>query len=249
MKLATVAFLVSVASSASALRLPAKARQLPSQLKAASISALAFAPLPALAEPGDFWDRLANEPPITLNPFSINPAGYAFGALYACYLGWQVWGPTSEAEQAWGAKVKEEAAAAAAAAPGFLEESASAEGAQMLPSGLVFQELTAGDGEFPTAESMVKVHYHGTLHDGVVFDSSIDRGQPAEFKLGQVIKGWQEGVSKMRPGGKAVLTVPPALAYGDMPLGKIPGGSALKFEVELLEVNEAEKGFFDRFTS
>ena len=91
---------------------------------------------------------------------------------------------------------------------------------------------------------MVTVHYHGTLHTGEVFDSSRDRGQPAEFKLGQVVKGWREGVGMMRPGGKAVLTLPSALAYGAMSMGKIPGSSALRFEVELIAVKDAPKGLF-----
>jgi FKBP-type peptidyl-prolyl cis-trans isomerase len=246
--------LLLIATCATALRVPAHTThariatrpQLPAAAAAALAStALAIAPtLPAFAEPGDIWDRLANEPPISFNPFTINPAGYAFFGLYAAYFLWQVFGPTSAAEQAWGEKMKAEAAVAAAAEPGFLVQAANEEGARVMPSGLVFKELAAGSGECPTLEQMVTVHYHGTLHTGEVFDSSRDRGQPAEFKLGQVVKGWREGVGMMRPGGKAVLTLPSALAYGAMSMGKIPGSSALRFEVELIAVKDAPKGLF-----
>ena len=144
--------------------------------------AAALVLMPVASCRADLWDSLLNDPPITLSPFTINPAGYAFLALYASYLLWQTFGPVSEAEKAWGDKQRTLAAEARAAAPAFLAEAAAAEGAREMPSGLVYQELVAGTGDFPTAEDTVTVSYHGTLADGSVFDSSIDRGQPAEFK-------------------------------------------------------------------
>ena len=105
-------------------------------------------------------------------------------------------------------------------------------------TGLVFQTIKAGKGTNPTAADSVKVHYRGTLTDGTVFDSSYDRGEPATFPLGRVIKCWTEGVQLMKPGGKAVLTCPPQIAYGERGAGGvIPPNATLRFEVELLEVN------------
>lgn len=104
-------------------------------------------------------------------------------------------------------------------------------------SGLIYLETEAGTGEQPTLESTVLVHYHGTLTDGSVFDSSKDRGEPIKFPLKNVIKGWQEGVSLMKSGGKATLVVPSSIAYGDSgspPV--IPPGATLVFEVELLQI-------------
>ena len=105
------------------------------------------------------------------------------------------------------------------------------------PSGMLYDEVFAGIGEQATLASTVMVHYHGTLIDGTVFDSSVDRGQPIKFPLRKVIKGWQEGVAMMRVGGKAKLVIPSELAYGDKgspPV--IPPGATLVFEVELLEI-------------
>ena len=105
------------------------------------------------------------------------------------------------------------------------------------PSGMLYNEVFAGIGEQATLASTVSVHYHGTLTDGTVFDSSVDRGQPIKFPLRNVIKGWQEGVAMMRTGGKATLVIPSDLAYGDKgspPV--IPPGATLVFEVELIEI-------------
>ena len=135
------------------------------------------------------------------------------------------------------------AAAAAAeklAAAAFLEEAAKGEGAEKLASGLIYQPLKQGDGAQPAATDRVKVHYKGSLRDGTVFDSSYDRGQPAVFGLNRVVPCWTEGLQRMKPGGKARLTCPSDLGYGDRGVpGRIPPGAPLVFEVELVEVVQA----------
>lgn len=119
----------------------------------------------------------------------------------------------------------------------YLEKAAAEKGAQKTATGLIYQEIKAGKGAQPKAVDTVKVHYVGTLIDGKEFDSSIKRGEPVEFSLGQVIPCWTEGVAKMKVGGKARLVCPADLAYGDQgrpPI--IPAGATLVFEVELLDV-------------
>jgi FKBP-type peptidyl-prolyl cis-trans isomerase FkpA/FKBP-type peptidyl-prolyl cis-trans isomerase FklB len=119
----------------------------------------------------------------------------------------------------------------------YATKAAAEKGAKKTESGLVYQEITAGTGESPKASDKVKVHYKGTLTDGTVFDSSIERNQPATFPLTGVIKCWTEGVQLMKVGGKSKLICPSDLAYGDA--GRPPtikGGSTLIFEVELLEI-------------
>lgn len=108
-------------------------------------------------------------------------------------------------------------------------------------SGLVYEELSAGAGKSPALGDVVKVMYKGELQDGTVFDSSYSRGEPTEFKLESVIVGWQQGLQMMKEGGKARLTIPPALAYGSKQVNLIPPDSTLTFEVELLEVLAAEE--------
>ena len=99
--------------------------------------------------------------------------------------------------------------------------------------GIVFKFITAGEGEKPTAESTVSVHYHGSLTDGTVFDSSVERGQPAEFPVGGVIAGWTEALQLMTVGSKYKLTIPASLAYGERGAGAaIAPHSVLVFEVE-----------------
>ncbi len=105
-----------------------------------------------------------------------------------------------------------------------------------LPDGLRYEIMKPGEGPNPKPTDIVKVHYHGTLVDGTVFDSSVQRNEPAEFGLDQVIPGWTEGLQKINKGGKIKLYVPPQLAYGDDGKGGIPPGSTLIFEVELLEI-------------
>jgi FKBP-type peptidyl-prolyl cis-trans isomerase FkpA len=122
----------------------------------------------------------------------------------------------------------------------FLEEAAKEQGAVRTESGLIYKELQAGTGEQPGPTDVVKVHYRGTLPDGKEFDSSLKRNEPAQFPLNGVIRCWTEGVQKMKVGGKSKLVCPSDLAYGDRGTPGIPGGSALVFEVELLEVQKAE---------
>ena len=105
-------------------------------------------------------------------------------------------------------------------------------------SGLVYREMLEGRGPSPAATDNVRVHYRGTFTDGREFDSSYSRGQPAVFPLNRVIKCWTEGVQRMKVGGKAKLTCPPAIAYGDKGAGAtIPAGATLHFDVELLAIN------------
>lgn len=104
-------------------------------------------------------------------------------------------------------------------------------------SGLQYQVLRESTGQRPGPNSVVTVHYVGTLTDGTQFDSSYDRGTPATFNLRNVIKGWQEGVQLMTVGSQFRFIIPPDLAYGDTQTGVIPPNSTLVFEVELLEIN------------
>ncbi len=120
----------------------------------------------------------------------------------------------------------------------FLATNKIAEGVIETNSGLQYKVLTPGTGEeHPTATSKVKVHYHGTLLDGTVFDSSVDRGEPISFGLNQVIKGWTEGVQLMVVGEKTRFYIPSNLGYGNSAAGKISPGSLLIFDVELLAIN------------
>jgi FKBP-type peptidyl-prolyl cis-trans isomerase len=133
---------------------------------------------------------------------------------------------------------KKAAAIAAEQGAEFLSQNKLKEGVETSPSGLQSKVLQAGTGaEKPKASSSVKVHYHGTLTDGTVFDSSVERGQAIEFKLHQVIPGWTEGLQLMVVGEKRRLFIPASLGYGNRAAGAIPPNSALIFDVELLEIN------------
>lgn len=120
----------------------------------------------------------------------------------------------------------------------FLAENKTKDGVQTTASGLQYIVLKEGTGAKPTTASKVKVHYHGTLIDGTVFDSSVDRGEPTEFGVTQVIKGWTEGLQLMKEGAKYKFFVPSDIAYGANPRpgGAIQANSTLIFDVELLEV-------------
>ncbi len=122
----------------------------------------------------------------------------------------------------------------------FLASNAKAEGVKTTSSGLQYKVLKAGSGTVhPKATDRVKVHYHGTLIDGTVFDSSVDRGEPITFALNQVIKGWTEGLQLMVVGEKTRLFIPSELAYGKRSAGSaIAPNSTLIFDVELLGINE-----------
>lgn len=123
-----------------------------------------------------------------------------------------------------------------AAGKAFLAENATKEGVTVTESGLQYEVLEQGDGAKPTAEDVVKVHYSGTLTDGTKFDSSYDRGEPAQFPLNRVIVGWTEGVQLMNVGSKYKFTIPSDLAYGEQDKGVIKPNSVLVFEVELLDI-------------
>jgi FKBP-type peptidyl-prolyl cis-trans isomerase FkpA len=147
----------------------------------------------------------------------------------------------------WGSKVEPFAASRKArvatrekaASAAYLLKASSEAGAIKTESGLVYRDISAGTGASPTASDTVRVHYRGTLINGTVFDSSYERNEPAAFPLGGVIRCWTEGVQRMKVGGKARLVCPSDLAYGDEGRPTIPGGAALVFEVELLEIVNA----------
>jgi FKBP-type peptidyl-prolyl cis-trans isomerase FkpA len=150
-----------------------------------------------------------------------------------------VYGPQIEmfANERIGAAMAEAAAEEKALAAAFADEVAAEAGAERLDSGVIIVPMTEGDGEMPAASDTVTVHYHGTLRDGTVFDSSVERDMPATFPLSGVIPCWTEGVQRIAVGGKAKLLCPSDTAYGDQGTGGIPGGAALLFEVELLSID------------
>jgi FKBP-type peptidyl-prolyl cis-trans isomerase FklB len=132
----------------------------------------------------------------------------------------------------------EKAAANLKAGQEFLEANKARPGVVALPSGLQYEVITEGSGVKPLATNKVTCHYHGTLIDGTVFDSSVRRGQPASFPLNAVIKGWTEGLQLMATGSKWRFFIPPHLGYGDRQAGgQIGPNSTLIFEVELLGVS------------
>ncbi|MGB3467551.1 MAG: FKBP-type peptidyl-prolyl cis-trans isomerase [Cyclobacteriaceae bacterium] len=118
----------------------------------------------------------------------------------------------------------------------FLDENASKPGVKVTDSGLQYEVLVAGDGPKPSPNDTVRVHYHGTLPDGTVFESSVERGRPAEFLLSRMIPGWVEALQMMPVGSKYKLVIPQDLAYGANGNGPIKPYSTLVFELELLDI-------------
>ena len=140
-------------------------------------------------------------------------------------------------------KMEEKAGANLEASETFLKENGAREGVTTTDSGLQYEVLASGEegAASPTLEDTVEVHYHGTLPDGTVFDSSVDRGQPATFGLQHIIKGWQEALPMMKEGDKWKIVVPPALGYGEQGAGgDIGPNQVLIFEIELLDVKGGE---------
>jgi FKBP-type peptidyl-prolyl cis-trans isomerase FkpA len=178
----------------------------------------------------------------SLGTFDLSPAevdlvkrGFADAAAGKGAVDLNTWGPriSKFAQERGGRAAQREKAAGDA----FLAKAAAEPGAEKTASGLVYRELRAGTGASPAPTDKVKVNYKGTLTNGTEFDSSYSRNAPIEFALNGVIPCWTEGVQKMKVGGKASLTCPSAIAYGDR--GRppaIPGGATLVFEVELLDV-------------
>ena len=135
-------------------------------------------------------------------------------------------------------QARRDAAAAdeAKVAQAYRDEFAGKDGVVKLPSGLLYEVMQSGAGDKPGLTDTVVTHYHGTLIDGSVFDSSVQRGQPASFPVNGVIKGWTEALQLMSVGDKWRLVIPPELAYGERGAGRIGPNQTLVFEVELLEI-------------
>lgn len=134
------------------------------------------------------------------------------------------------------AQMAEQAKVAKKDGAAFLAQNRNNPGIFETPSGLQYQVIKGAEGRKPAATDTVHVHYHGTLLNGQVFDSSVERGEPISFPLNQVIAGWTEGVQLMSIGSKYKFFIPADLAYGDQAVGTIPAGSTLIFEVELLDI-------------
>ena len=134
------------------------------------------------------------------------------------------------------AQMAEQAKAAKKDGMAFLAQNRNNPGVFETKSGLQYQVIKGAEGRKPAATDTVHVHYHGTLLNGQVFDSSVQRGEPISFPLNQVIAGWTEGVQLMSIGSKYKFFIPSELAYGDQAVGTIPAGSTLIFEVELLDI-------------
>ena len=177
----------------------------------------------------------------SLAQFDLSPAeldilkqGLSDGAAKKPAIDVNEWGPKIQGFAQ--ARAQQATAREKAASETYLTEAAAKPGAIKTPSGLIYREVNPGTGATPQASDTVKVNYRGTLVDGTEFDSSYKRNEPAQFALNGVIPCWTEGLQKMKVGGKAILVCPSNLAYGDSGRPSIPGGAALTFEIELLDV-------------
>jgi len=183
-------------------------------------------------------DQLASDPFEGVNPEAV-AAGLmdALKSVPSPYSDQDFAKAFQEVNEQMQAKKAEDAQVFAKAGEEFLAANAEKEGVVVLESGLQYEIINAGDGDKPSAESTVSTHYHGTLIDGTVFDSSVERGQPAEFPVNRVIAGWTEALQLMPKGSKWRLYIPHNLAYGSQGSGgKIAPYSALIFDVELLDI-------------
>ena len=177
----------------------------------------------------------------SLRQFDLSPAELAI--ITRAVADAKAGKPAVELDE-WGPKIQELANARGArivahekeTSSAYLAKAATEAGVIKTDSGIIYKQTAAGTGASPTASDRVKVHYRGTLINGTEFDSSYARNEPAVFPLGGVIRCWTEGVQRMKVGGKARLVCPSDLAYGDRGNEAIPGGAALIFDVELLEI-------------
>jgi len=184
----------------------------------------------------------------SLSPFSLSEAeldmvkqGMMDGVLKRSQkVDLQTYGP--KIQQLQQSRMAAQAEVEKKAGSAFLAKAATEKGAMKTESGIVITPIKAGSGAIPKASDVVKVHYHGTLLDGSVFDSSVKRGEPATFPLSQVVKCWTEGLQHIKVGGKSRLVCPSDLAYGERGMPPvIKPGATLIFEVELLEIIPKEK--------
>lgn len=178
------------------------------------------------------------------NPFDgVSPNAVAQGLLDALnglampYSNEEMQAAFGEINSRMQAKEAEQSKGLAAAGEAFLAENAKKPGVTVTASGLQYEVITQGTGAIPTKTSKVKTHYHGTLIDGTVFDSSVNRGQPIDFPVNGVISGWTEALQLMPVGSKWLLYIPHKLAYGERGAGgSIKPYSALIFDVELIDI-------------
>jgi FKBP-type peptidyl-prolyl cis-trans isomerase FkpA/FKBP-type peptidyl-prolyl cis-trans isomerase FklB len=173
---------------------------------------------------------------LTETEMELVAAGLADGALKkAPKVEMQTYGP--KIQQMYAARAAIASAAEKKTGQAFADKAAAEKNATKTPSGIVVTTIKPGTGSAPAATDKVKVHYHGTLVDGTVFDSSVQRGQPATFPLNGVIKCWGEAIPLMKVGGKSRIVCPSEVAYGDRGAPpRIRPGATLVFEVELLEI-------------